>query len=132
MIVHHHLIIVAKVSKKPDEITCPDICSFLSDLVSEIKMNKIFEPIAIDGKFGFTGVVGIVTSHIAFHYYDFDQTLHFDVYSCKAYNIEKVLKFVDAYWNIVSADVIFLKRDKGLEITRYKYSNEKLHRILDE
>ena len=126
MIVHNHLIIVAQTRRAKEDISCENICTFLSELVDLIKMNKIFEPIAVDGKFGFTGIVGIVTSHIAFHYYDFDQTLHFDVYSCEEYDIDTVLEFVDLYWKIKTAELVFIKRDKGPEITQYIYDGNVL------
>lgn len=126
MIVHHHAIVVAKVRRVPTEISCDALRGFLSRLVTEIGMEKIFEPIAIDGKFGFTGVVGIVTSHIAFHYFDEEQSLHFDLYSCKEFDLAQVVTFVDAYWGIESADVLFLKRAAGPSVQRFKYSNGSL------
>lgn len=127
-IVHHHLIIMAKVGKKTEEISCPDIELFLSALVNKIDMKKIFEPIAINGKFGFTGVVGIVTSHITFHYFDSDQSLHFDIYSCKKFDIKSVIDFLDSFWDIKSADMIFIIRDRGPQIKKYKYNGKNLEK----
>lgn len=121
MIVHHQTIVVATVRRKPSEIRCEDLSAFLSDLVKEIKMNALFEPIAIHGKFGFTGIVGIVTSHIAFHYFDDGQTLHFDAYSCKEYDLAALMRFLDQYWQIEKADVLFITRDAGPTVERYTY-----------
>jgi S-adenosylmethionine decarboxylase len=112
------------VDRKPEEINCDDLRTFLSELVEHIKMNALFEPIAIDGKFGFTGMVGIVTSHIAFHYYDGDSSLHLDVYSCKAYDLEQLVKFINAYWRIVEGQVIFIDRDNTPSISKYSISKE--------
>jgi len=125
-IVHHQTIVVATVKRKPDEIQCKDLAKFLSDLVKEIKMNALFDPIAIHGKFGFTGIVGIVTSHIAFHYFDDGQTLHFDVYSCKKYNLRALMNFLNRYWQIEKADVLFIKRDEGPSEERFSYRDNKL------
>lgn len=128
MIVHHQTIVAATVRRKPSEIRCEDLSEFLSDLVKEIKMNALFEPIAIHGKFGFTGIVGIVTSHIAFHYFDEGQTLHFDAYSCKEYDLPALMSFLDKYWHIESADILFIKRDEGPRIDRFSYQNNKLEK----
>lgn len=126
MIVHHQTVIVAKVKRRPEDINCDDLRTFLSDLVKEIGMQALFKPIAIDGKFGFTGIVGIVTSHIAFHFFDADQSLHFDVYSCKEYDLRELLDFIDTYWGIEKADVLFMRRDYGPEIEQYTYSHKAL------
>jgi len=126
MIVHHHAIIIASVRRPVSEIRCEDLGKFLSDLVTAIGMQALFEPIAIHGKFGFTGLVGIVTSHIAFHYFEADRSLHFDVYSCKAYDLRKLLEYVDRYWSIDKAEIVFLKRDEGPSIEKYSFVNHTL------
>lgn len=126
MIVHHQTIVIATVRRKPSEIRCEDLSAFLSDLVKEIKMNALFAPIAIHGKFGFTGIVGIVTSHIAFHYFDDGRTLHFDVYSCKKYDLSALMSFLDRYWRIENADILFIKRDEGPSQERFSYRNNRL------
>ena len=130
MIVHHHTIIVAKVNRKPAEIIKDDLYNFLDQFVTEIDMEKIFDPIIIDGKFGFTGVVGIVTSHISFHYFDEDQSLHLDIYSCKEYDFKKVLSYVDKYWKIETADIAFIKRDLLFNQKGYIYRDGKLNEML--
>lgn len=126
MIVHHQTIIVATVRRPSSEIRCEDLSEFLAGLVKAIGMQALFDPIAINGKYGFTGIVGIVTSHIAFHYYDQGQTLHFDVYSCKEYSLETLMEFIDRYWQIDKADVLFLKRDEGPSVERYSYFDRSL------
>lgn len=122
MVIHHQAIIVAKVRRTSEEIACEDLRLFLSDLVDLIGMQKLFEPIAINGKFGFTGIVGIVTSHIAFHFFDSDQSLHFDIYSCKEYDLKAALRFIDGYWQIEKADVLFIERDQGPALASFSYS----------
>jgi S-adenosylmethionine/arginine decarboxylase-like enzyme len=126
VIVHHHTIIVARVYKASKDIKCSDLKSFLVDLVDCLKMQPIFEPIAINGKFGFTGVIGIVTSHIAFHYYDSDQSLHLDVYSCKNYDLKQLVNQVDLFWDIIDADILFVNRGEKLSVDRYNYVQDKL------
>ncbi|TWT40530.1 S-adenosylmethionine decarboxylase [Phycisphaerae bacterium RAS1] len=129
MIVHQHGIVIATVARRPDEITCDDLRAFLSGFVRAIDMTQLFEPIAIKGKFGFTGIVGIVTSHIAFHYFDEGQTLHFDVYSCKSYHLRAVLRQLDAFWRVESADVLLIQRDTGPSVRRFRYASGDLKEI---
>lgn len=126
MVVHHHAIIVAAVGRRSSEITCDDLRTFLSGLVSAISMQQLFDPIAIRGKYGFTGIVGIVTSHIAFHFFESDQSLHLDVYSCKQFDLGNLVKAVDQYWNMQHADVLFIRRDDGPSVQRYRYDQKSL------
>lgn len=126
MVIHYHTIIVARVHKKTSEINCGDLSCFLLELVKEIDMQKLFNPISIKGKYGFTGIVGIVTSHIAFHYFEKDQTLHFDVYSCKQYNLKTLIEFIDKYWGIKQADILFIDRDQLFYNKNYNFSAGKL------
>lgn len=89
-------------------------------------MKELFKPIAIHGKYGFTGIVGIVTSHITFHYFDEGQILHFDVYSCKEYDIKTLTKFIDKYWGIEKVDILFINRDKLFPTKSYNFLAGKL------
>lgn len=126
MIVHHHALIVATVRRLPTEINCADLRVFLSGLVKTIGMQSLFDPIAIDGKYGFTGIVGIVTSHIAFHFFDENQSLQFDVYSCKEFDLDILLKYIDEYWKIEMANILFIKRDRNLEQERFSFTQQGL------
>ena len=124
MLVHDHTLVVATVRKSVNEISCDSLVKFMKDLVHGLAMQALFEPIAIRGKFGFTGIVGIVTSHIAFHYFDKDRTLHFDVYSCKEYDLEWLTGYLDSYWGFERASVIFVSRERDLAVTRYEWQGE--------
>lgn len=126
MVVHHHSIVVATVLRPRATITCEGLQSFLSGLVKAIDMQQLFDPIAINGKYGFTGIVGIVTSHIAFHYFDEDRTLHLDVYSCKPYDLAALIDFVNEYWDIETASVLFIRRDEGPSIESFVYADHQL------
>ncbi len=126
MVVHHHLIVIAKVNTAADSVNCDSLNNMLSELVKEIRMNKLFEPIVVYGKYGYTGIAGIVTSHIAFHYFENEKTLHLDVYSCKEYDLGIVMNFLDSFWNVDKADVVFIERDHGPKITEMAYVGKKL------
>ena len=132
MVVHHHTLIIAKVLIDPKKLNCNGIQKMLSRLVEKTNMKKLFEPIAIHGKYGYTGTVGIVTSHMAFHYFETEQALHFDVYSCMEYNLNSLLGFLDSYWKIDQADVIFIERDKGPKMRNYKYKQKQLLEVRGE
>jgi len=129
MIVHHQCIVVAKVRRTTVDIDCDSLRAFLSGLVISIEMQQLFDPIAIHGKFGFTGIVGIVTSHIAFHYFDADESLHLDVYSCKPYDLTRLMAYVDDYWKIDRADVLFIRRDEGPALDRFVYIDRTLRKV---
>lgn len=129
MIVHHQTIVVATVRRTMPEIDCDALKAFLSGLTDTIAMQRLFDPIAIHGKYGFTGIVGIVTSHIAFHFFDADQSLHLDVYSCKPYDLGKLLSYTDAYWRIEDAEILFIKRDEGPTVERFTYRNQSLEKV---
>lgn len=129
MIVHHQCIIVAKVRRTTVDIDCDSLRAFLSGLVVSIEMQQLFDPIAIHGKYGFTGIVGIVTSHIAFHYFDSDESLHLDVYSCKPYDLTRLMAYVDDYWKIDRADVLFIRRDEGPALDRFVYIERTMRKV---
>jgi len=129
MVVHHHTILIATVRRPSAKIECGDLEQFLHRLVKRIGMQELFKPIAIHGKYGFTGIVGIVTSHIAFHYFEEDHTLHFDVYSCKPYDIDTLLKFIDEYWGIEHGEILFVDRETLFDVKRYSYSAGRLAEV---
>jgi S-adenosylmethionine/arginine decarboxylase-like enzyme len=126
MIVHVHTIVDAIVRRTPQEVKTEELEAFLRDLVDLIGMKKLFEPIAINGKYGHTGIVGIVTSHIAFHYFDDDRSLHFDVYSCKSYDTTVVLDFLNRFWGIEKAVVHVIDREGTVSVTRLMYRDNEL------
>jgi len=129
MIVHLHTIIDAVVARKAEEIDAEDLRRFLLELVKLLDMQRLFDPIAIKGKYGFTGIVGIVTSHIAFHFFEQDQSLHLDVYSCKEYDPESVIKFVDQYWGVQSAAIHLIDRDGPVTVRRLCFRNNTLEEV---
>ena len=117
---HKHLVLTALVDNPPKlEIVIED---FLTELVRLVDM-EIFMPAKAkycDDKnnSGVTGVVVITTSHASIHIWDnvpgnpYPGMLQMDLYSCKDFVAEDVLKFVEDYFgaNIVSYQVI----DRGL------------------
>lgn len=114
---HKHILINARVNNSlanPD-----DAVAFLEDLVDRVGMKILMGPHAtyVDapGNRGTTAIVGIETSHIAFHIWDEEQParLQFDLYTCGALDVDVVIDAVDEQFDIVEADYRIYDREDG-------------------
>lgn len=111
---HKHLILKAKYGKpiKTEE----KAKKFLTDLISIINM-KVATPaqasyITDPGNIGVTGSIGLVTSHAAFHVFEDLGEMHFDLYSCKCFDAEKVIDYIaDTFHELVDLHIILLDRE---------------------
>lgn len=117
--VHHHLIYQADVNRLDlDENAEPKLREFLYRLLNEIGMQEL-----IPAQFKFshlkawTGLMGIVTSHIAFHYWTAEQQLQLDIYSCKAFDKKKTTDFLNDFWKATNTKTLFIDRESGKEFT---------------
>jgi S-adenosylmethionine decarboxylase len=124
--VHHHSLVVAQCARVPEGLERAELVRFLNGLIDEIQMQVLIKPQVQLGPFGFTGIAGIVTSHIAFHYFFESRTLQLDIYSCKPYNLSKALAYADRFWNILSGDVTFIERSRRAVIRHYTYDKNGL------
>jgi S-adenosylmethionine/arginine decarboxylase-like enzyme len=100
--------------------------AFSKDFIAEVGMHVLIEPRIQLGPYGFTGVAGIVTSHIAFHYFQASRTLQFDLYSCRPYDLLKVVKALDRFWKMRHANILFLNRSDTFSLMRYEYKRGRL------
>lgn len=120
---HHHLIYQGEVSPEFGEDDIEEkLKGFLLDMVKEINMKVLIPSRVCKSEFNaWTGIVGIVTSHISFHYWVERKLLQLDIYSCKEFNLKKTLKFLDAFWKTKNSKSIFLERglDEDFKITRF-------------
>jgi S-adenosylmethionine/arginine decarboxylase-like enzyme len=68
-----------------------------------------------------TGLVGIVTSHISFHYWTEQNYLQLDIYSCKRFDIRKTIEFLDDFWKSKEKKILFIERemDSDFKLTRF-------------
>lgn len=112
---HKHLILNAIVASPiNDEESCK---KFLTDLVEVVDMEILVPASAkycdIPGNEGVTGTVIITTSHMSIHIWPQQPKpyIRMDVYSCKDFDKEKVLKFVDDAMNIVECDCVLIDRN---------------------
>lgn len=113
---HKHLILNATV-KNPinDEVSCND---WLSELVKIVDMEILIPPHSkycdIPGNEGVTGTVVITTSHMSIHIWPQlpQPYIRMDVYSCKDFCPEDVIKHVDNTMGIVDSDYLLIDRNQ--------------------
>ena len=114
-LVHHHLIYQAKVGRtdlgKDAELVLKD---FLYSLVSEIDMEVLIDPVfKFSHNDAWTGLIGIITSHVSFHYWTIEQYVQLDIYSCKEFDLEKAKIFLDTFWMASEQKILFINRNPG-------------------
>jgi len=114
-LVHHHLIYQAKVGRNDlKEDAEGTLKNFLYSLVKEIDMQVLIIPVLkYSYNLAWTGIIGIVTSHISFHYWTVDQYVQLDIYSCKSFDVEKTKIFLDKFWAASEQKILFINRESG-------------------
>ena len=114
---HKHILINAKVNNSLG--STEDAVSFLKDLVERVGMKILMGPHAtyVDtpSNKGITAIVGIETSHIAFHVWDEEvpARLQFDLYTCGSLDKNVVIEAVKERFELVSADYRIYDREHG-------------------
>ena len=114
---HKHILINARVNNSLG--STEDAVSFLKDLVEKVGMKILMGPHAtyVDtpGNKGVTAIVGIETSHIAFHVWDEESParLQFDLYTCGSLDKDVVIEAVKNRFELVSADYRIFDREHG-------------------
>lgn len=90
------------------------IHTFAKQLVKDIDMIAYGEPQIIKfgsgDKAGFTLVQLIETSNICAHFVDENDTMYLDVFSCKPYNTEVVIKLVKQYFGAKEINQNYFER----------------------
>lgn len=110
-IVHHHLIFQGNVNIIQDSITEINLKKFMKDLLSLLNMNVLIEPqFKLSKQRAWTGIMGIITSHISFHYWIDERYLQLDIYSCKQFDKEKAITFIKNFWKSNEGKVLFIDR----------------------
>ena len=100
-----------------------ELNNWFRDLVKLVDMEILMEPWSIyvndEGNEGITGIVCLSTSHSSLHIWDkIDQPLfHFDLYSCKKFDYEQVISWLDKM-KLTSYEWMMIDRNDGLEITK--------------
>jgi|SRR5680860_277439 len=114
-LVHHHLIYQAKVGRNDLKEDSEEILkNFLYNLVKEIDMQVLINPVLkYSHNLAWTGIIGIVSSHISFHYWTVDQYVQLDIYSCKQFDVKKTKNFLDKFWTASEQKILFINRESG-------------------
>jgi len=92
---------------------------FLDTYPSEMKMTKVMPPYVFsceDKKpenWGYSGFVIIAESHISIHTFPEKNYLSLDIFSCKAFDIQKAIKHVVELFEIKEKEIRVL--DRGAE-----------------
>jgi S-adenosylmethionine/arginine decarboxylase-like enzyme len=114
-LVHHHTIYQAEVTtidtQRYSELSLRD---FLIRLSEHINMKVLIDPsVKLSEHNAWTGLIGIVTSHISFHYWIDENYVQMDIYSCKAYSRKKAIRFMREFWNGENEKILFINRESG-------------------
>lgn len=128
-IVHHHLIFQAKTKKHHGPESSEKIKNFLYDLVKTIDMQVLIEPqVAFSHQKAWTGTIGIITSHIAFHHWTKEKYLQLDIYSCKEFDRNMAVNFIRNFFDTHDEKSLFINRELGKKfeiIEKEKKASEK-------
>ena len=111
-LVHHHLIYQARVGR--DDLGADaegKLHKFLTQLRQEIYMEELIPPaFKFSHQKAWTGLVGIMTSHISFHYWMAEQYVQLDIYSCKEFDRKKAINFLNKFWKASEIKALFIDR----------------------
>lgn len=111
--IHKHLLIRATVLRFP---TDPDeMNKHLRELVRLVDMSPVTHPqsvyVAEPGNEGLTGSINLATSHIAYHHWENNKLLMLDLYSCKCFNEDIVIRYLDDNFNLSSIRYKIIDRE---------------------
>ena len=124
-IVHHHLIYQAKVGRLDINENSEELLeSFLYDLLRVIDMQCLIPAqLKFSHQKAWTGIIGIITSHIAFHYWTIERYIQLDIYSCKVFDKKKAVEFLNEFWKASEIRTLFIDRkiNKDFEIENLKF-----------
>lgn len=111
----HHLTMDCKACKIDKVTSEENIKNFAKELVERINMTAYGEPLIVhfgsEHTTGYTLVQLIETSNISGHFCDDTGDCYLDVFSCKSFELDKVYKTVDKYFEPTSKKVNYFIRD---------------------
>tara|TARA_Y100000034_G_scaffold44576_1_gene54748 strand:+ start:39927 stop:40334 length:408 start_codon:yes stop_codon:yes gene_type:complete len=117
-----HLTIDAKGCNRKKITDMNFIYNFLNQFPSKINMRKMSLPVVVPWKDewsetpGISGFVMITTSHVSIHTFPDDDHVFFDVFSCRAFDVEKAKNYILEEFEAKTADVNIVKR--GLQFRK--------------
>tara|TARA_Y100000768_G_C23855903_1_gene623322 strand:- start:508 stop:885 length:378 start_codon:yes stop_codon:yes gene_type:complete len=119
---HKHLLLRAEVNNCPSEKDLSIVLSWMKQLISTINMKLLQGPNIsyVDqlGNRGITCMALIETSHIVLHIWDETDPgiFQLDVYSCKSFDINLVIKCLSDAFDVTKIEHKFLDRNTGLKL----------------
>lgn len=123
-IVHHHLLFQGKVDVKPGKLNQPDFKKFFTELLAILDMHCLIKPqFKLSHQNAWTGIMGIITSHVSFHYWVDEQYVQFDIYTCKKFDKKKALAYLKEFWKTKHGKALFIDREigKNFQIERISF-----------
>jgi len=119
---HKHLVLRAEVKNCPSEDSLHEILDWMKSLITKIDM-KLMQGPAISyvdqpGNRGTTCMALIETSHVVIHIWDEPNPglVQLDIYSCKEFELDIVMKHLKQYFNVLNLQYKFLDRTSGMKI----------------
>ncbi len=119
---HKHLVLRAEVKNCPSEDSLHEILDWMKSLIKKIDM-KLMQGPAISyvdqpGNRGTTCMALIETSHVVIHIWDEPNPglVQLDIYSCKEFDLDIVMKHLKDYFNVLHLQYKFLDRTSGMKI----------------
>ena len=119
---HKHLLVRAEVHNCPSENELSGVLSWMKKLIKAIDMKLLQGPnisyIDQPGNRGITCMALIETSHIVLHIWDETDPgiFQLDVYSCKSFDINLVIKCLTDGFEVTKIEHKFLDRNNGLSL----------------
>ena len=121
-IVHHHLLYQANVGRNDFGTDSEkELEKFLYGLLEVIDMKCLIPAqLKFSHQKAWTGIVGVITSHVAFHFWTVEKYVQLDIYSCKKFDRKKAIKFLNEFWKASDVKALFIDRElgKNFEIER--------------
>lgn len=118
---HYHLLFQGRVGIEQGSLNEEDLIIFLRQLLREVNMTCLIQPqVKLSHQNAWTGIIGIITSHIAFHYWVDEKYLQLDIYSCKEFDKTQTIAFLEKFWKMNNSTSLFIDREigKNFEIER--------------
>jgi S-adenosylmethionine/arginine decarboxylase-like enzyme len=117
---HQHLLVKCWVTNPPKKEEL--LNKWFTYLVDTVGMKVVAGPTSVyvsdPGNEGLTGTVTLATSHASIHIWDNAEPpmVQFDIYSCKEFTLEQVMKCFDP-WGLIKAEWVMIDRNSTQTIT---------------
>jgi len=116
MIKHNHLLFQGRIGIEPGSFSEEDLIIFFHKLLLEVDITCLIQPqVKLSHQNAWTGIMGIITSPIAFHYWVDEQYLQLDIYSCKEFDKNKTVEFLEKFLRMSNSISLFIDREMGKE-----------------